>query len=130
MSNYIPIDRLYTNEHEWALIEEETATIGITYHAQSNLGDITFVEPPMVGAKVHQSHETVVIESVKAASDVYSPLSGTVTEVNHDVEEHPEIINNDCYGEGWLFKISISDEEEIDDLLSPEEYEELIEKEN
>ena len=130
MDNQIPTDRLYTSEHEWVLVENETATVGITHHAQSSMGDITFVEPPEVGDEMHQSGEAGVIESVKAASDIYSPLSGTVAEVNNDVEEHPETINNDCYGEGWIFKLSISNEEEIDNLLSPEEYEKLIEKED
>ena len=129
MDTQIPTNRLYTAEHEWVLVENETATVGITHYAQSNLGDITYVELPEVGDEVHQSGEAGVIESVKAASDIYSPLSGTVTEVNNDTEEHPETINTDCYGEGWIFKLSISNEEEIDNLLSPEEYEKLIEKE-
>ena len=128
MENTILGDRLYTSEHEWVLLENKTAIIGITHHAQTSLGDITFVELPAVGDELQKSGEAGVVESVKAASDIYSPLSGTVTEVNSDLEEHPEIINHDCYGEGWIFKLSIADEAEINELLSPEDYAKIVEE--
>ncbi len=121
---------MYTNDHEWALIENGIAIVGITYYAQSTLGDVTYVEPPEIGNEVQQSCEAGVIESFKAVSELFAPLSGEVTEVNQSVVAHPEIINQDCYGEGWIFKLSINKEEEIDVLLSPEEYKKIIEGEN
>jgi len=123
----VPADKLFTKTHEWVLIQNDIATVGITDFAQSSLGDITFVELPEVGKDVQQSSEIGVIESVKVVSDIYSPLGGTITEVNHNAAEQPEIINQDCYETGWIFKLSITNKEEISTLLSPEEYVTLIE---
>ncbi len=129
MNSQVPTDRLFTENHEWAFIENDIATIGITYYAQSNLGDVTYIEPPEVGDEVQQKSEIGSIESIKAVSDLFSPLTGKVTSINLAVVEHPEIINQDCYGEGWIFKLLITGGGEMDTLLSSEEYEKLIEGE-
>lgn len=120
-------DHMYTEEHEWVAVEGGIATIGITDYAQDALGDITFVELPEIGKEVHQFDDLAVIESVKAASDVYAPLSGRVVAVNEALERMPELVNQDCYGEGWICKVEDIHEEELQNLLSPEAYAEHLE---
>ena len=116
----------YHREHSWARIEGDTATFGITDYAQESLGDIVFVELPDVGDEVEAGKPCGEIESVKAVSDIYAPLSGTVVEVNETVIDAPETINESPYEDGWLVKVRVSDQAEIDDLLSEEEYSELL----
>jgi glycine cleavage system H protein len=128
MSN-IPHDLKYTATHEWVRSEGEGVyCIGISEHAQELLGDMVFVELPDVGDVIAMGDECAVAESVKAASDVYSPLSGEVVAINEELEDSPELINSDAYGDGWLFKVKIEDESELDDLMSGEEYAETIEE--
>ena len=117
---------LYTQEHEWAKVEGDVATIGITDHAQEHLGELTFVELPDVGKEVKQKGELGVVESSKAASDVYSPVAGKVTEVNTALESKPEVINNDCYGAGWICKIRITDKATTNNLMDATQYEEYL----
>lgn len=119
-------DRKYTEEHEWVLIQDDVAVVGITDYAQDQLGDVTFVELPEVDAEVEQMGEMAVVESVKAASDIYAPLSGVVAEVNQRLEDEPGLINSDCYGEGWLVKIKDFDAAELDKLLDAEGYRALL----
>lgn len=121
MSN-IPAELKYTKEHEWVKMEGNIAVIGITDHAQSELGDVVFVEMPAVGDKVTQNNEFGVVESVKTVSNLYSPVSGSVVEVNEDIDTAPEKVNTDPYGQGWIIKVEISDESELDLLLSAQEY--------
>lgn len=118
---------LYTKEHEWILMEDNVATIGISDHAQAELGDITFVELPDDDMEMHAGDEVANIESVKAASPVFSPLSGTVIEVNNDLEESPETVNHDCYGAGWVYKLEVSDTDELSKLMDAEAYEAYLE---
>ncbi|MCA9407710.1 MAG: glycine cleavage system protein GcvH [Candidatus Omnitrophica bacterium] len=115
-------DLLYTKEHEWISIDEDGATIGITDYAQEQLGDITFVEFPGVGDEVEQFGELASIESVKAASDIYAPMSGVIKEVNTDLEEKPGLINKSCYEKGWLVRIEVSDMDERSNLMTADEY--------
>jgi glycine cleavage system H protein len=122
----IPDDLKYTKDHEWARIEGETATIGITDFAQSELGDIVYVELHDVGTATEQSQAFGTIEAVKAVSDLVSPLTGKIVEVNSKIADSPEIINNDPYGEGWLVKINFADQSEFNSLLEKSQYEELI----
>ena len=119
----------YSKEHEWVSTEDEVATIGITDHAQEQLGEIVFIELPAVGDKVSKDDPFGVIESVKAVSDIYAPVSGTVTAINEDLPESPETVNEDPYGDGWLIKIKVSDESDFDDLMDSAEYEEMIAEE-
>ncbi len=121
-----PEDLKYSKEHEWVLVEGKTATVGITEYAQDQLGDIVFVELPAVGDKTSKEDAFGVVESVKAVSDVYAPVSGTVLEVNDDLPENPEIINEDPYGDGWMIKLDLSDPDELDDLMTAEEYEAYV----
>jgi len=116
----------YTEEHEWAKVNGNTATIGITHHAQEMLGEITFVELPAVGKEVEQKGELAVVESSKAASDVYSPVTGMVTKVNSDLESTPEQINQDCYNAGWICTMKITDISSIDNLMDSKKYEEYL----
>ena len=119
----IPGDLKFLSSHEWARIESDgTITIGISDHAQDLLGDIVFVELPEVGQTLDAESDAAIVESVKAASDVYSPISGEVKEVNSLLEDQPEIINSSPYEDGWFYKISPSDLGELDNLLSPEDY--------
>lgn len=124
-----PNDRKYTKTHEWIKTENDTATIGITDHAQDSLGDITFIELPKIGAKLKKNSECGVIESVKAASDLYSPASGTVIEVNETLETAPEDVNNDPYQNGWIFKMNNINQNEIADLMDAASYEAFLETE-
>jgi len=122
------IDGLYyTKEHEWVKIDGRTATIGIADHAQDALGEITFVELPEVGKAVQIHSALAVVESSKAASDVYSPIAGTVVEINKQLENEPELINSDCYGQGWIAKLEFSAEPELDKLMDAEKYKNFIE---
>ena len=118
---------LYTKEHEWISIEDSTGVIGITDYAQSALGDITFVELPKTDQEVEQGGELASVESVKAASDIFSPMSGKVIEVNSALESDPAIINQSCYDKGWIAKIKIADKEESSNLMNAEEYRQFLE---
>ena len=119
----IPGDLKFLSSHEWARVESDgSITIGISDHAQDLLGDIVFVELPEVGQTLDAETDAAIVESVKAASDVYSPLSGEVMEVNSLLEDQPEIINSSPYEDGWFFKLNPSDMSELDNLLSPEDY--------
>jgi glycine cleavage system H protein len=122
----IPADLKYTKEHEWARIEGKVATIGITDYAQKELGDIVFVELPKIGTAVQQEKELTTIESVKAASDLFAPLSGTVTETNADLDDQPELVNKYPYGKGWIVKLEIKDAAEAGKLMGAEEYKKLV----
>jgi len=124
----IPGDLKFLSSHEWARVESDgTITIGISDHAQDLLGDIVFVELPEVGQTLDAETDAAIVESVKAASDVYSPLSGEVMEVNSLLEDQPEIINSSPYEDGWFFKLTPSDIGELDNLLSPEDYSDICE---
>ena len=124
----VPGDLKFLSSHEWARVESDgTITIGISDHAQDLLGDIVFVELPEVGQSVDAENDTAIVESVKAASDIYSPLSGEVIEVNSLLEDQPEIINSSPYEDGWFYKLTPSDLSELDNLLSPEDYSEVCE---
>ncbi len=124
-----PSDRRYTKEHEWVRIEGANATIGISQHAQSALGDIVYVELPKPGAVLTKGKPMGVVESVKAVSDIYAPLSGTVTAVNGAVEDDPARVNTDPYGDGWLAKIAVADGAEAASLLDSAAYDELLKAE-
>ncbi|MBN1893153.1 glycine cleavage system protein GcvH [bacterium] len=122
----IPENLLYTQDHEWARMEEGTVCVGITDFAQGELGDIVFVEMPKSGQAVHQGKSCASIEAVKAVSDLFAPLSGTVVETNPELEANPQLINQDPYGKGWILKIRLSDENEKKNLLSAADYQKLI----
>ena len=124
-----PEDLKYSKEHEWVLVEGNVATIGITDYAQDQLGDIVFVELPAIGDKVSKEDAFGVVESVKAVSDIYAPVTGKVLEVNDDLPENPEMINEDAYGDGWMIKIEMSDKDELNDLMTATEYEEYVAEE-
>jgi glycine cleavage system H protein len=117
-----PEDLKYTREHEWVSVEGKVATIGITDHAQHQLGDVVFVELPAVGDRLEKSDAFGVVESTKAVSDIYAPVSGEVVEVNDDLPDNPELINEDPYGDGWIVKVTLGDPTDLDDLLSADEY--------
>ena len=121
-----PADLLYSREHEWVRIDSDTATVGITDYAQGSLGDIVYVELPKVGTQVSQFSNTGVIESVKAVSDLYTPLGGSITEINEALENDPALVNREPFAGGWLFKLQVKDPKESENLLSPDSYEELI----
>jgi glycine cleavage system H protein len=121
-----PEDLRYHPEHDWARIDGDEATFGITWFAQDQLGEVVFFEPPEVGATVSANQPYAELESVKAVSDVFSPLSGEVTEVNPELKGNPEAINNDPYGTGWLVKVKLSDTSEVDGLLDVAAYRELL----
>ncbi len=121
-----PEGYLYTKDHEWAKIEDGVAIMGITEHAQEQLGELTFVELPAAGQEVEVGDELGVVESSKAASDIYSPVTGTVTDINANLEDKPELINEDCYEAGWICKIDITDENSYKDLMDAEAYEEFL----
>jgi len=125
----VPADLLYTEEHEWVRLEGDVAVVGITDYAQHELGDVVYVELPEVGSTVEQGKPFGVVESVKAASDLYAPVSGEVVEVNTALEDAPELVNNDPYGEGWMIKVRPSNwEAEKANLLDAEAYRRLIEE--
>jgi glycine cleavage system H protein len=125
MSN-IPSDLKYTKSHEWVRVSGDTATIGITDHAQHELTDIVFVELPDVGKKIKSGDTCAVVESVKTASDIYSPLSGEIVETNKSVVDDPALVNSEPYDSGWFFKIKLSNPAEVNALLSPERYKKQI----
>lgn len=120
-----PADLKYTNNHEWIRTDDDTATIGITDFAQGELGDIVFVELEMPGFTVDQEERIGTIEAVKTVSDIFSPVSGEIVETNEQLEDQPELANEDPFGEGWLVKMSIDDASELDDLMTADEYEEI-----
>ena len=120
-----PENLLYSKEHEWVKIDGDTATIGITDYAQNSLGDIVYVELPKVGATIKQFGNIGVIESVKAVSDLFTPISGEVLEVNGSLEDDPAAVNKDPYGDGWLFKVRVGDGGETGALLSAADYEKI-----
>jgi glycine cleavage system H protein len=121
----------YLSSHEWARVEEDgTVTIGITEHAQDALGDVVYVETPEVGSKVSVGEEAGVVESVKAASDIYSLVSGTVIAVNETLQESPETVNGSPYDDGWFFRVQPDNLDELDEALSADDYRELIESED
>ena len=123
-----PEDLKYTREHEWVSVEGKVATIGITDHAQHQLGDVVFVELPGVGDRLEKSDAFGVVESTKAVSDIYAPVSGEVVEVNDDLPDNPELINEDPYGDGWIVKVTVGDPTDLDDLLSADEYRAYVEE--
>jgi glycine cleavage system H protein len=123
--NY-PEDLSYHPDHDWARVDGEEATFGITWYAQDALGEVVFFDPPQVGASVSAGKAYAEVESVKAVSDVFAPLSGEITEVNESLKDSPEQINADPYGEGWLVKVKLSDLDEVDDLLDVAAYKELL----
>lgn len=122
----IPKDLLYTEEHEWVLVENDIATIGITDYAQGELGDIVFIELPGAGDEVKQMEPFGTIEAVKAVSDLFSPVSGEIAEVNALLQDKPELINQDPYEKGWMIKVKLSDTSELDSLLKASDYENQI----
>lgn len=125
----IPKELKYTKDHEWVKVEGNKATVGITDNAQNMLGDVVFVELPEVDSEVNAHDSVGSIESVKAVSDVFSPVSGKIVEVNSELEDAPDAINRDAFGEGWIYVIELSDLSEVDGLLSAEEYEQLVKEE-
>lgn len=125
----IPGDLKFLKSHEWARVEGNgRVTVGISEHAQGLLGDLVYVELPGVGDEVKAGTAAAVVESVKAASDVYSPISGTVVAVNEALSDKPETINEDAYGEGWIFVVEVANNDELNDLLGPDEYAEMLEE--
>jgi glycine cleavage system H protein len=126
MATY-PADLRYTREHEWARVDGSRARVGITHFAQDQLGDVVFVELPKVGARVTQMQTFGVVESVKAVSDLFSPLSGEVVEANQGLVAHPEQVNRDPYGEGWLIVIALAEPKEVGSLMSAADYEKYLE---
>lgn len=116
----------YSKEHEWVLVENDVATIGISEFAQDELGDIVYVELPHVGEKISKDDPFGSVESVKAVSDIFAPISGSVVEVNDTLPDSPEIINEDPYGDGWMIKVQMTDKEELKELMSSDDYAEYI----
>src|SRR5271168_3873464 len=129
MSNFnVPEEYYYTKDHEWAQVDENVVTVGVTEFAQQALGEIVYVELPEEGQKVTQNEPFGVVESVKAVSDLYAPVSGTVVEVNEALTEQPGNVNDDPYGDGWMIRIEMDSEKELASLIPPTEYEKLIKK--
>jgi glycine cleavage system H protein len=122
----VPEHLRYTTDHEWVALEGDIATIGVTDHAQAELTDVVFVELPDAGRSVEAGEAVAVVESVKAASDIYSPVSGDVTEGNSAAEADPSLVNSDPYGDGWIFRVKITAKSELDDLMDAAAYAELI----
>ena len=122
----IPEKFYYTKDHEWVKVEGDSAVVGITDHAQESLGEVTFVELPQVGKRIVQHGQIGTVESSKAASDIYSPVTGTVTEANEKLESEPELINKDCYGTGWICKLRVSDHAGVKNLMNAKQYEEYL----
>lgn len=118
----------YTEDHEWVRIDGDIATVGITEYAQEQLGDIVFIDLPEAGAEMAQGDDAAVIESVKAASDIYAPISGEIGEVNDALDAEPAIVNQDAQGEGWLFTLTVSDVGELDNLMDADAYQAFIAK--
>jgi len=122
----VPENLKYTNDHEWALVEKDIATVGITEYAAGELGDVVYVELPEVGATATKGDSIGTIEAVKTVADIYSPLSGEIIEVNGALNDNSELINQDPFGEGWIVKIKLSDSTELSELLNHEDYKKLI----
>ena len=122
----VPSDLKYLSTHEWVLIEGDVATVGISDHAQAALGDLVYVELPEAGSSIAAGDSVAVVESVKAASDTYAPVSGEVIEINEVLDGSPDRINDDPYGDGWMYKVQMEDPGEVEDLLDAESYEEAI----
>ncbi len=125
----VPEDFFYSKSHEWVSINNGIATVGITDFAQSQLSDLTFVELPSLGNQVLSGDEVAVVESVKAAADVYSPIDGEIIEINNILEDEPEIINKDAFNTGWIFKIKISDQSQLDTLMDANSYDQICPQE-
>lgn len=123
----VPSDLRYTDDHEWVRFEDNIATVGITDFAQGELGDVIFVELPEVDQEVTKDDPFGTIEAVKTVADLNSPIDGKVIEINEDIEDSPESVNEDCYGKGWLVKIKVEDNEAFENLMSPEDYQSLVE---
>lgn len=121
----VPQDLFYAKTHEWVSLDDGIATVGITDFAQSQLSDLTFVELPEVGTVFEGGDEAAVVESVKAAADVYAPVAGEIIEINSALEDEPELINKDSFGKGWLFKLKVVDEADVDVMMDADSYEEL-----
>jgi glycine cleavage system H protein len=121
-----PTDRRYTKEHEWVRVQDDLGTVGITDYAQDQLGDVVYVDLPSVGTQLKQLEKLGEIESVKAVSDLYSPVSGEVVEVNQGVNDRTELVNQSPYDEGWLVRVRLADPAELDNLLTAKQYDELI----
>ncbi len=124
----VPEGLKYSKEHEWVLVEDQIVTVGITEYAQEELGDVVYVELPEVGEKMVKDDPFGAVESVKAVSDLYAPISGAVLEVNNTLPDSPEIINEDPYGDGWMIKVEVSNEDDLSDLMSAEEYAEYVDQ--
>jgi glycine cleavage system H protein len=122
----VPSDLRYTKDHEWVRLDGDTATVGVTQFAADQLGDVVFVDQPEVGHSVEQFAAFGVVESVKAVSDLYAPVSGEVAEVNASLADKPELVNSDPYGEGWVIKVKVADPSQLDGLLDPVAYERLV----
>lgn len=129
MSDDYPSELKYTKEHEWVRLDGNTGTVGITDHAQQSLGDIVFVELPAVGAEVKAAKSFGTVESVKAVSDLYAPISGKVVEVNESLKDSPEQVNSDPHGAAWMVKIELSDAGEVGQLMSADDYEKYVKEE-
>jgi glycine cleavage system H protein len=121
-----PIDRKYTKEHEWIKIDGETVILGITNFAQDQLTDVVFVELPEVGKQIEQNGNLCVVESVKSVSDIFSPISGEIVEVNNTLEDSPALINNDPFEDGWIVKLKVKDEKDLEQLMTAEEYDKFL----
>jgi len=117
---------LYTKSHEWVRVEADIATIGVTDYAQQMLGEIVFVELPAIGKEFAQQDELAIVESTKAASDVYSPVAGKVIEVNSELESKPDLINQDCYNAGWICRLKITDTNSVENLMDSRQYQEYV----
>ena len=122
----IPNDLKYTREHEWVKIDGNILTLGITDHAQSELGDIIFLEFPELNQMISKDEPFGTIEAVKTVADLFAPVSGKILEINKDLENSPDLVNSDSYGQGWIVKITCNDDSELDDLLDSEKYKEMI----
>jgi len=123
----VPENLMYTDDHEWVLVDGNKGKIGITDYAQDALGDVVFVDPPNIGESVSSGQTVSEVESTKSVSDIYAPLSGKIVEANSELDESPELLNSDPYGEGWIFIMEIDDQSSVETLLRPEQYRELIE---
>ena len=121
-----PVDLKYTKDHEWVRVEGTTGTVGITEYAQGELGDVVFVELPAVGKKFVQGESFGTVEAVKAVSDLFSPISGAVLDVNKRIQDSPELVNKESFGDGWMIKISIDNPAELDALMDAEAYKKLV----
>jgi len=123
---HIPENLKYTSDHEWVMIQNDRAKVGITDYAQDALGDVVFVDIPEVGKRVTVGETVTEVESTKSVSDIYAPLEGEIIEINQDLDDSPELLNEDPYGEGWIFILELNDAASIDNLLSAKEYRELV----